>query len=221
MQYAAVKDEAKYVSLMEFLKNNLGDRPLGFDIETGYIGPDKAKQSLDPRRAMTVGFSLSWRPGAGVYIPVLHDDPADNINMSPDDVWRLFKPIAENSNLVIHHRKFESKFMRRVGISPNCLDDTALSALHTGKYEVHDLKTLSFVEFGYKQMNIKDLFKKVGDARGFKVTDKWLQTLRFNWLPGLAVAPPAAIRPVEVAPGVTFIGLDPGGQRRVVIRYDP
>jgi hypothetical protein len=43
--------------------------------------------------------------------------------------------------------------------------------------------------------------------------------LRFLWFPGLSVEAPATLHPVEVAPGLTFIGLRPHGRRELVIRH--
>ncbi len=45
--------------------------------------------------------------------------------------------------------------------------------------------------------------------------------LKFLWLPGLTADPPVAVRPVEAAPGLTFIAARPGGRREFTIRYDP
>ena len=43
--------------------------------------------------------------------------------------------------------------------------------------------------------------------------------IAYNWDARLSAAPPAQIHPVEIEPGVTFIGLRPNGAREVRIRY--
>ena len=43
--------------------------------------------------------------------------------------------------------------------------------------------------------------------------------LAYNWDDRLSVTAPAQIAPVEVGPGVTFIGLRPNGAKTINIRY--
>jgi hypothetical protein len=43
--------------------------------------------------------------------------------------------------------------------------------------------------------------------------------IAYNWDERLSVAPPAQIEPVEVEPGVVFIGIRPNGEKTINIRY--
>ncbi len=43
--------------------------------------------------------------------------------------------------------------------------------------------------------------------------------IAYNWDDRLSAAPPARIEPVEVEPGVSFIGIRPNGARKIDIRY--
>lgn len=59
----------------------------GFDLETTSI------ESMD---AEIVGFSFSWKPDQGVYIPVAHDYEDAPAQLSRDEVLALLKPMLED-----------------------------------------------------------------------------------------------------------------------------
>lgn len=100
--YGAVKSLEQLVALVERLIAD--DKPIGFDIETGYDGPDADGVSLHPDdpRSKIVGFSFTNSLDWARYVPLTHDMGA---NLDPVEVapilWRLC-----NSGLTIIHNCF-------------------------------------------------------------------------------------------------------------------
>lgn len=168
-------DEAKA------LADRLGssDKAIGFDIETGYDGPDREKGSLYPHEnAFIVGFSITDGPKWARYIPLRHDSKDDNLD--PDTIWDIFKPVLEQPRIVCHHEKFESKFLKRVGINLGVVADTAIEAYILAEFKQKNLKDLCYNIFGHKMMKIEDLFNLFAEK---KMTEKQIKCMRFNRLP--------------------------------------
>lgn len=155
------------------------DKAIGFDIETGYDGPDREKGSLYPHEnAFIVGFSITDDPKWARYVPLRHDSKDDNLD--PDLVWPIFQPVLEQPRIVCHHEKFESKFLKRVGITLGVVADTAIEAYILAEFKQKNLKDLCYNIFGHKMMKIQDLFNLFAEK---KMTEKQVKCMRFNRLP--------------------------------------
>src|SRR5689334_12327458 len=88
-------------------------QPFGFDIETGYTGPDKDKYSLHPETNMVVGISFTNDTTWARYAPLAHDAGP---NLDNYQAACLLWPILNTGMGVAHNVKFElrclAKFFR-------------------------------------------------------------------------------------------------------------
>ncbi len=86
------------------------DGPIGFDIETGYIGPDRDKASVRPELAMVVGISFTDSPTRARYVPLAHDagENVDNYQAA-----RLLWPVLHSGRGVAHNAPFELRHLSR------------------------------------------------------------------------------------------------------------
>lgn len=152
--------------------------PLGFDIETGYHGPNREKGALYPEwdAQFPCGFSITNDPKWARYIPTAHD-----YGTNLPDAWEIIKPALEELPVIAHNMKFESRNLRvldRKGIGPNIniniYGDSALQSYALSEYPTHGLKALTKAVFDYDQAEIESLFPSV--------SKKALKALRFNTL---------------------------------------
>lgn len=86
------------------------DGPIGFDIETGYLGEDKEKYSLHPETAIVVGFSFTNSVDWARYVPLRHDTGE---NLDNQAVARLLWPLLQTGRAVIHNAPFELRHLSR------------------------------------------------------------------------------------------------------------
>lgn len=164
----SVDDLAKVV---RYLSSH--DGPLGFDIETGYHGPDRDSASLMPHAgSFIVGFSITDKPTWARYVPLRHDYGP---NLPPEEVWPMMKPLLEQKRIVAHHSKFEQKNLRREGIELGVLACTMLQAFCLSEWHRVNLKELILWRYGHQMVAFEDLFP------GALVKSK--PRLRFNALP--------------------------------------
>lgn len=163
--------------------------PVGFDIETGYDGPDKEKASLHPEEAFVVGFSFSNRSDWARYAPLAHYD-ADNLD--PAEVAAIWWPVMRDCKIVAHNAKFELRFMSRYFMEHlsehpefgeevrasngyfSIFSDTMVESYVNGRERTHGLKDLTLNVLGHEQVHIQTLFA------GMKLK---MSALRFNILP--------------------------------------
>lgn len=154
--------------------------PIGFDIETGYSGPDRKKGSLDMMWAeqFIVGFSITNSPSWARYIPLNHDSGG---NLPEIEVWEIMKPVLETLPTIAHHLKFEQKNLKTLkwkGRGPD-IDipkgrDSMLAAYVLSEWQGFGLKDLVLNVFGHEMMKIESLFE------GY--TASQMDCLRFNTL---------------------------------------
>lgn len=117
--YASIstKDELKY--LVDKLQTD--GELLGFDIETGYSGPDylgRATSVYHPKQFI-VGFSITNDPRWARYVPLMHDF---GTNIDPEFAWELLKPLLENVSGVAHNLQFEAENLKQIeakGMGPS------------------------------------------------------------------------------------------------------
>jgi DNA polymerase-1 len=178
LNYGRIRSIAELKALADRL---LADgKTIGFDIETGYDGPDKPKGSLDMDwdAQFIVGFSITNSPKWARYVPVAHDFGE---NLPEAEAWEIIKPVLETLPVVAHHAKFEMRNLRLLAhkergprIDMNFFSDTMLETYCLGEFRLHGLKPLVLEVFGHQMADIKSLFPNI--------TEKKASSLRFNIL---------------------------------------
>lgn len=155
-------------------------KPVGFDVETGYHGPDRPKGALDIDwdEQFVCGFSITNSTNWARYVPVAHD-LGPNVPEAP--AWEIVKPVLESLPVVAHNMKFELRNLRALErkkrgprIDINVAGDSMLASYVTSEFMKHGLKELTKGVFGYEQAEIGSLFPGA--------TAKALKALRFNVL---------------------------------------
>lgn len=177
LDFGLVTSEAELRELCEVLISE-GSR-VCFDIETGYLGPDREKAALDVDSPVQFicGFSISNSPTWARYVPVAHD-AGSNVEAA----WEIVKPVLETLPILAHNAVFEARNLRALewkGRGPrielNLADDSMLASYALAESPVgHGLKALSKHYLGYEQAEITTLFPGL--------TQKAQKALRFNTL---------------------------------------
>lgn len=153
-------------------------KPIGFDVETGYSGPDREKGSLfiDWDAQFVCGFSITNSVDWARYVPVEHE-----FGVNVPDAWEIVKPVLETLPVIAHNMKFESRNLRaleRKGRGPNikinAYGDSVLQSYVLSEHQYHGLKPLVKAIFDHDQAEIESLFEGV--------PKKALSALRFNIL---------------------------------------
>lgn len=143
---------------------------VSFDMETSYSTPKPvAKRALDVTHPdqFVCGFSITNNVGWARYVPLLHDNYAGNLD--PVQVWETIRPVLEQLPVLAHHKKFEDKNLRMLGIKGHAKapirtkigHDTMLAAYALGRFKSVGLKELSERVLRYEQATYASLF---GDA---------------------------------------------------------
>lgn len=109
--YGAIKSADQFEVFVDRLISD--NTAFGFDIESGYYGPDKEKAALLPFYPdwVMVGFSFTNSLQWARYVPVAHDS-GENID-DPVRVARLFWKLLQTGNGVAHNATFELKGLSR------------------------------------------------------------------------------------------------------------
>lgn len=156
------------------------NKPVGFDIETGYEGPDRKKGALfmDWPGQFITGFSITNGTNWARYVPVAHDLGP---NLPEYEAWEIIKPVLETLPVIAHNMKFEVRNVRLLeqkGRGPridiNIGGDSMLQSYVLQRYERHNLKELTKWVFNHEQATFKSLFP--GTAQNKE------KFLRFNHL---------------------------------------
>lgn len=157
--------------LQEFVDRLLNDNiPFGFDIETGYDGPDRSKAQLNPEIGFIVGFSFTNSTQWARYVPIRHDYDE---NLDPAQVARIIWPLINSGLMVAHNVAFELRFLAAFfreyipelaaptrGYVP-FKSDSMLEAYCLGEFFRNGLKPLTLEVFGHKMIEIDELFPGV------------------------------------------------------------
>lgn len=109
--FAAITDLYDLNALIEKLHSE--DKVIGFDLETGYSGgdyPERSTNMYHPAQFI-VGFSITNDPTWARYVPLRHDFA---VNMDPNEVWPLMKPLLEEKVGVAHNILFESENLNQL-----------------------------------------------------------------------------------------------------------
>lgn len=154
------------------LESVAAGKPIGFDIETGYDGPDEAKRSLDPTRNFIVGFSITDDPSYARYVPLRHDFAA---NLDEDAALEIIRPVLTTGQIVAHNAKFEKRNVRaHWDMELSIWSDTIIEAFLLSENKLVGLKPLVEETFGHKMRELDQLFPKL--------TAKQKSAIRFNAL---------------------------------------
>lgn len=172
--YALVTELDEARQFAEILMRS--DKPVGFDIETGYLGEPRERGSLDPDTAFVAGFSFTNSNKWARYVPLRHDTGP---NLDPEVVWNIFRPVLEHQRIIAHNAGFEGRFMQREGINLNIFSCSQIEAYMTGKYERQGLKDLVWTVFGHEQPELVSLFQEINPKTG-KPKKPNKKKLRFN-----------------------------------------
>jgi DNA polymerase-1 len=133
--------------------------PIGFDIETGYGGPDKEKYSLHPETALVAGISITDDPTWARYIPLAHDsgETLDNRQAA-----RLLWPILSSGRGVAHNAPFELRHLSR-WFRHYLADDPAVQASN-GYFPIRsDTQVEAFIAAEHPSFGLKFLTKAMFD----------------------------------------------------------
>lgn len=152
-------------------------KPIGFDIETGYHGPDREKGAvfIDWDQQFPSGFSITNSMDWARYIPTAHEFSR------VENAWEIIQPVLETLPVIAHNAKFEKRNLRaldRKGLGPsievNIVGDSMLQSYALAEWPKHNLKDLVEWTLGHKMAHIESLFPDVAK--------KYLDALRFNVL---------------------------------------
>lgn len=163
--------------------------PFGYDIETGYEGPDMEGFSLHPETGFVVGFSFTNSISWARYVPVAHDlGPNMDEYRAAVALWTMLRTGLG----VAHNAGFEQKmlriwFLRWLSDHPifgaevvaangyhSFRSDTMIESYVRAKTKVHGLKPLTKIVFNHEMRTIESLFPDM--------TKKQEKCLRFNVL---------------------------------------
>ena len=163
--YGLITDHDELSEFVSMLRH--ADKPVGFDVETGYDGEPKDRASTNQKTAKIVGFSFTNSRHWARYVPVRHDE-------GPNLPWglTLFEPVLRECDVVAHNFAFERRMLNKEGIQPRIFSDTMIEAYCLGEFEEHGLKPLVRHIFGHEMADIMTLWP------GIKAKDK--KRIRFN-----------------------------------------
>lgn len=166
------------------------NKPIGFDIETGYHGEDDDRGSLKMETNLLVGFSFTNSLNWARYVPMTHDfaeNLTDHVAIA-EILWNAF----QSGLLVCHNAGFELRRMARFfremlsdhpifglavreadGYFP-ILSDTQVEAYVAREFQEFGLKDLVLHKFGHQMTKFEELFESL--------TEKKKKAFRFNVL---------------------------------------
>jgi DNA polymerase I-like protein with 3'-5' exonuclease and polymerase domains len=199
--YGAVKSADKFTKFVDRLLEQ-GD-PIGFDIESGYTGPDKEKVALLPFHPdwILVGFSFTNSTEWARYVPVAHDDPRDNADDLLEIARQLWR-MLQSGLAVAHNFSFELQAVSRYfrtwlwddtflakqvresnGLYP-LLSDSMIEAWLTDQYDPlrvgKGLKGLTKHVFDHTMVEFMDLFPEEDSEFGPGTPKSKKKYVRFN-----------------------------------------
>jgi DNA polymerase I-like protein with 3'-5' exonuclease and polymerase domains len=177
-------------------------KPIGFDIETGYDGPNREGIALKPYHPdfKVVGLSFTNATTWARYVPIAHDieEGEEDFNIERVRGARIIWRMLQHGLGVAHNLPFEQNGLARMfrdvlwddpevgeevrrtnGFYPYLSDsliEAAMSQLYADKKQGGPglgLKALTKAVFGHDQAEIKTLFPELN-------TPAKLKTLRFN-----------------------------------------
>ncbi len=169
--YAAVADITALAGLVGRLV--AADTAFGFDIETGYDGPDREKGSVHPETAKIVGISFTNSTDWARYVPLGHDN---GLNLDNYQAARLLWTLLQTGQGVAHNVVFELRhlsrwFLKYLSDDPEVgqdvrrakgyfpiRSDSMVEAYLMAEYERFGLKSLVSNMFEHQMIELYELF---------------------------------------------------------------
>jgi DNA polymerase-1 len=156
--YEAITTKAQLNALVE----TVSEQPM--------VSVDTETTSLN-RDAELCGLSFSWKPGHGVYVPILSPNPGAHLDA--ETILTALKPVLENPDLPKcgHNLKFDAGILLRNGVKLRgvVFDTMFASLLIDPKQPAHNLDTLALLHLKYKMIPISDL---IGEGEAQSSIDK-------------------------------------------------
>jgi len=151
--YEAIVTREQLRALVETLR---AQPMISADTETTGLGRD----------AQLCGLSFAWRPGHGVYVPVLSPDPGEHLDA--ETVLTALRPVLEDPDLPKcgHNLKFDAQVLLRSGIRLRgvAFDSMLASLLIDPSQPGHKLDHLALTHLAYRMIPITDLIGE-GEAQ--------------------------------------------------------
>ena len=145
--------------------------------EAGHVAFDTETTGLDANAADLVGFSLATEPGLACYVPVGHQEGANDLfgggglaagQMAIRDALQLLKPLLEDDGVlkIGQNLKFDMLVMLRHGIAIHPIDDTMLlSYTLDGGRGTHGMDDLALRHLGHVCMSFDQALEHAPGAK--------------------------------------------------------
>ena len=145
--------------------------------EAGHVAFDTETTGLDANAADLVGFSLATEPGKACYVPVGHQEGANDLfgggglaegQMALRDALQLLKPLLEDDGVlkIGQNLKFDMLVMLRHGIAIHPIDDTMLlSYTLDGGRGTHGMDDLALRHLGHVCMSFDQALEHAPGAK--------------------------------------------------------
>ncbi len=145
--------------------------------EAGHVAFDTETTGLDANAADLVGFSLAVEPGKACYVPVGHQEGANDLfgggglaagQMGLRDALQLLKPLLEDDSVlkIGQNLKFDMLVMLRHGIKIHPIDDTMLlSYTLDGGRATHGMDDLALRHLGHVCMSFDQALEHAPGAK--------------------------------------------------------
>ena len=150
--YEAITNREQLEALAAVLREQT---MVSVDTETTGLGRD----------AKLCGLSFSWRPGHGVYVPVLSPQPEEHLDTAA--VLAVLKPALEDAALPKcgHNLKFDALVLLREGIHLRgvVFDSMLASILLAPGQSGHKLDNLALMHLHHRMIPISDLIGSAAD----------------------------------------------------------
>ncbi|RMF10395.1 MAG: DNA polymerase I [Candidatus Neomarinimicrobiota bacterium] len=146
-----------------------------------WLSVDLETTSTDPMQAEIVGFSFSWQPHAGIYIPVRYPDGEETVVADLNALLKVLQPVLESESLpkTGQNIKYDALILKRHGITvrPIRFDTMIAAHLLNPDRRSYKLDLLSQENLNYTMVPITDL---IGTGRNQITMDRVpLDTITF------------------------------------------
>ena len=148
--------------LQEIVDSWIGIQKIAFDSET---------TSTNPRSAATVGYSLAWKPGHAIYIPILA--PRGEVTLPIEEVLQILRPVLENPSIakVGQNLKYDWIILGNDGVHLQgiAFDTMVADYLLDAGQRNHGLEDIARRWLGKESIGIVDL---IGSGKSQKTMDQ-------------------------------------------------
>jgi hypothetical protein len=187
-----------YDELFEFTERIHGN-VFGFDIETGYHGPDREKGAIHPETAILAGISFTDSLDWARYVPLAHDDAE---NLDNHDAASVFWDLLSTGLGVAHNALFELRHLARWFLKHLADDPLRGEAVRAsrGYFPIHsDTMVEAYLAAEFQRFGLKVLTKELFDHQMTELFElfpdlpknkrKFLRFNTFPWNPASSSTP--------------------------------